>query len=106
MGYDGLFFARNDYDDRNQRLKDNTMGFVWRPSWSLGDESDIFTEILFFHYGPPPGFCFDAKCTDPPIQVLSIVYAETPLVIRTAMKSGHYAWSQLHTIIIYKIIPK
>ena len=69
MGYDALFFARNDYDDKNQRLKDNTMEFIWRASMSLGDESDIFTGIFLFHYGPPPGFCFDVKCTDPPIQV-------------------------------------
>ena len=69
MGYDALFFARNDYDDKNQRLKDNSMEFIWRSSMSLGDESDIFTGIFLFHYGPPPGFCFDVKCTDPPIQV-------------------------------------
>ena len=69
MGYDGLFFWRNDYDDRNQRLKDNLMEMVWRPSPSLGPKSDLFTGILFYGYGPPPGFCYDVKCTDPPIQV-------------------------------------
>lgn len=69
MGYDGLFFWRNDYDDRNNRLKDNLMEMVWRPSPSLGQKSDLFTGILFYGYGPPPGFCYDMKCTDPPIQV-------------------------------------
>ena len=69
MGYDGLFFARNDYDDKNQRLKDQTMEMVWRPSKSLGSSSDLFTGIFLFHYSPPPGFCFDVKCSDPPIQV-------------------------------------
>ena len=69
MGYDGLFFARNDYDDKNQRLKDNTMEMVWRPSRSLGNASDLFTGVMLFHYGPPPGMCFDIKCADPPIQV-------------------------------------
>ena len=69
MGFDGLFFARNDYDDKNQRLKDNTMEMVWRPSKSLGNASDLFTGITLFHYGPPPGFCFDLLCADPPIQV-------------------------------------
>lgn len=73
MGYDGLFFARNDYDDRNQRLKDNTMEMVWRPSASLGPVSDLFTGILFYGYGPPPGFCYDIKCKDPPIQVTGII---------------------------------
>ena len=74
MGYDGLFFARNDYDDKNQRLKDNTMEMVWRPSKSLGNASDLFTGIFLFHYGPPPGFCFDVKCSDPPIQVWALIY--------------------------------
>ena len=70
MGFDGLFFARNDYDDKNQRLKDLTIEMVWRPSKSLGNASDLFTGIFLFHYGPPPGFCFDVKCSDPPIQVI------------------------------------
>ena len=69
MGFDGLFFARNDYDDKNQRMKDQTMEMVWRPSKSLGSASDLFTGVLFYHYGPPPGFCFDLLCADPPIQV-------------------------------------
>lgn len=73
MGYDGLFFWRNDYDDRNNRLKDNLMEMVWRPSPSLGPKSDLFTGILFYGYGPPPGFCYDVKCTDPPIQVASYI---------------------------------
>lgn len=71
MGYDGLFFSRNDYDDRKQRLKDNTMEMVWRSSSSLGPSSDLFTGVLFYGYGAPPGFCYDVKCKDPPIQVLS-----------------------------------
>ena len=69
MGYDGLFFSRNDYDDRKQRLTSNTMEMVWRSSVSLGPSSDLFTGVLFYGYGAPPGFCFDVKCTDPPIQV-------------------------------------
>ena len=69
MGYDGLFFWCNDYDDRNQRLKDNTMEMVWRPSPSLGPKSDLFTGVMFYGYGPPPVFCYDLKCNDPPIQV-------------------------------------
>lgn len=69
MGYDGLFFWRNDYDDRKQRLKDNTMEMVWRSSTSLGHSSDLFTGILFYGYGAPPGFCYDLLCSDPPIQV-------------------------------------
>lgn len=69
MGFDGFFFARNDYDDRKKRLADKTMEMVWRPSKSLGSQSDLFTGILYYGYGPPPGFCFDMRCRDDPIQV-------------------------------------
>ena len=70
MGYDGLFFGRNDYADRHLRLNKTEMEMVWQPSRSLGDKVDLFTGILYYSiYGPPPGFCFDTKCTDPPIQV-------------------------------------
>ena len=69
MGYDGLFFARNDYDDRNKRLSNKTMEMVWRPSKSLGKASELFTGVLYYGYGPPPGFCFDVHCRSEPIQV-------------------------------------
>ena len=69
MGFDGFFFARIDYQDFSYRLTKKTMEMVWRGSPSLGEESDLFTGVLFNHYSHPPGFCFDAKCTDPPIQV-------------------------------------
>ena len=69
MGLDGFFFARIDYDDKNKRLGDKTMEMVWRPSASLGAESDIFTGVLYSGYGPPSGFCWDVRCSDTPIQV-------------------------------------
>ena len=61
MGYDCLFFARNDYDDKNQRLniQDNMMEMVWRPSRSLqlDNASDLFTGIMLLHYIHMP--CMD-----------------------------------------------
>ena len=69
MGFDGFFFARLDYDDWNKRLKENTAEMVWRGSPSLGAESDLFTGVLYYFYGYPPGFCYDVGCDDPPIQV-------------------------------------
>ena len=71
MGYDGFFFARIDYDDFESRKRRVAMEMVWRGSASLGSESDLFTGVLFYGYGPPPGFCFDHRChsADPPIQV-------------------------------------
>ena len=70
MGYDGFFFARNDYDDRKRRVNQTTMEMVWRPSASLAaEESELFTGVLYNGYGPPGGFCFDIHCGDDPIQV-------------------------------------
>jgi len=67
MGYDGEFFARVDYNEKNERLRNLTAEMVWSSSISLGAESDIFTGILYNHYSAPPGFCFDLLCTDEPI---------------------------------------
>ena len=69
MGFDGLFFSRVDYDDKNKRLNDKTMEMVWRPSRSLGKATDLFTGILIRGYSSPPGFCFDQRCIVPPMQV-------------------------------------
>ena len=59
MGMDGLFFGRLDYADKDKRLKDKTMEFMWEASSSLGESSWLFTGALYNGYGPPEGFCFD-----------------------------------------------
>ena len=84
MGMDGFFFARIDYDDRNTRLKDKTMEMVWQSSGSLGAAADIFTGILYYGYGPPPGFCFDVRCDSSiPIQVCVYVTPVFTLLLNT-----------------------
>uniref|UniRef100_A0A336LYZ7 Alpha-mannosidase n=1 Tax=Culicoides sonorensis TaxID=179676 RepID=A0A336LYZ7_CULSO len=67
MGYDGLFFGRLDYQDKQNRLKTKTAEMIWHGSANLGDQSDLFTGVLFNNYGPPPGFCWDILCDDEPI---------------------------------------
>lgn len=69
MGFDGFFFARIDYDDKKYRLKDKEMEMIWRGSASLGQQTQIFTGVLYNGYGPPGGFCFDQFCADQPIMV-------------------------------------
>ena len=66
MGYDGLFFARLDYADKVNRTFNKTMEMVWHTSENLED-SDLFTGVLYYHYDPPPRFCFDITCYDEPI---------------------------------------
>lgn len=31
MGFDAWFFARLDYEDREKRVADKSMNYVWRP---------------------------------------------------------------------------
>eukprot|EP01041_Mallomonas_annulata_P000682 gene682-1305_t len=67
VGFDGLFFGRIDYQDRQKRLASKDMEMVWRGSESMS-ESEVFTGAFTSgNYGPPEGFCFDAKCTDEPV---------------------------------------
>ncbi|GLT27153.1 hypothetical protein SLA2020_021770 [Shorea laevis] len=68
LGFDSLFFARIDYQDRAKRLRDKTLEVVWRGSKSLGSSSQIFTGIFPRHYDPPDGFTFEINDVSPPIQ--------------------------------------
>uniref|UniRef100_A0A2P2MM13 Alpha-mannosidase n=1 Tax=Rhizophora mucronata TaxID=61149 RepID=A0A2P2MM13_RHIMU len=68
LGFDSLFFARIDYQDRAKRLKDKTLEVVWKGSKSLGSTSQIFTGIFPRHYDPPDGFTFEINDVSPPIQ--------------------------------------
>lgn len=67
MGFDGLFFGRLDYQDKQERLKGKNMEMIWHGSANLGEAADLFTGALFNTYSPPPGFCFDVLCSDEPI---------------------------------------
>ncbi|MBA0683192.1 hypothetical protein Goari_024866, partial [Gossypium aridum] len=68
LGFDSLFFARIDYQDRAKRLKEKTLEVVWQGSKSLGYSSQIFTGIFPRHYDPPDGFTFEINDVSPPIQ--------------------------------------
>ena len=68
MSFDGFFFGRIDYADKKLRLEQQRMELVWRGSRNLGQDSDIFTGVLYNGYNPPRGFCYDQFCIDAPIQ--------------------------------------
>ena len=70
-GMDALFFGRIDYQDLDLRHKTNRSEFVWRPSPSLGADSQIFTGLTGEYggnYGPPAGFSFRHNSWDEPIE--------------------------------------
>ena len=67
MGFDAFFIGRLDYEDKQNRLDEKTMEFVWRPMFdSLGERAQIFTHSLFNNYGAPTGFDFDTLSNDDP----------------------------------------
>ncbi|XP_061576630.1 lysosomal alpha-mannosidase [Cololabis saira] len=69
MGYDGFFFGRLDYQDRDRRKKNKEQELLWRASDSLPPPlADLFTGILPNGYNPPEGFCWDQLCDDAPIR--------------------------------------
>ncbi|KAL1005722.1 hypothetical protein UPYG_G00063150 [Umbra pygmaea] len=69
MGYDGFFFGRLDYQDRDHRRAAREQEMLWRASESLTPPvADLFTGILPNGYNPPEGFCWDQLCDDPPIR--------------------------------------
>ena len=65
MGFDAWFFARLDYQDKNKRMNDKEMEFVWIPNpESLGTDVNILTHVLYHHYSAPNGFNFETDSPD------------------------------------------
>ncbi|XP_075062727.1 lysosomal alpha-mannosidase [Mixophyes fleayi] len=68
MGYEGLFFGRLDYQDKENRQETKRMEMIWRGSDDLeAPSADLFTGVLPNGYDPPRGFCWDQLCADSPI---------------------------------------
>ena len=51
MGFDGFFFGRTDYEDKQNRDANRTMELVWQGSDDLGSSADIFTHAMSIGYG-------------------------------------------------------
>ena len=62
MGFDAWIFGRIDYEDRDKRLKEKAMEWIWKPfSKSLGDQVEIFTHVMQDMYWYPDGFSYDER---------------------------------------------
>ncbi|CAA3024604.1 alpha-mannosidase At3g26720-like isoform X1 [Olea europaea subsp. europaea] len=68
LGFDSLYFARIDYQDRAKRKDEKALEVIWRGSRSLSSSCQIFTGIFPIHYDPPDGFTFEINDVSPPIQ--------------------------------------
>lgn len=66
MGFQGLYFGRIDYQDKDTREVNANMEFKWQASESLPD-AHLTGVVLANNYSPPPGFCFDEFCDDEPV---------------------------------------
>ncbi|KAL4192151.1 hypothetical protein AMTRI_Chr06g170820 [Amborella trichopoda] len=68
LGFDSLFFARIDYQDRQKRKDQKTLEVVWQGSRTLGSSAQIFTSIFPKHYDPPESFYFEVNDESPLVQ--------------------------------------
>jgi len=67
MGFEGLFFARIDYNDKDERKRSQSLQMHWEGAEEGDTDSTIFTGVFDEHYSNPKGFCWDILCTDEPI---------------------------------------
>lgn len=67
MGFEGLFFARIDYRDKEERKRNQELQMIWEGGEQGDLTSSIFTGVFDEHYSAPKGFCWDILCTDEPI---------------------------------------
>lgn len=62
MGFEAWLFARLDHADRDERLEDKSMNFLWRPfAKHFGNQKEIFTGVMRDHYCWPQGFWYDER---------------------------------------------
>ncbi|XP_031277259.1 probable alpha-mannosidase At5g13980 [Pistacia vera] len=68
VGFDSLFFARIDYQDRAKRKDEKSLEVVWRASKSLGSSAQIFAGAFPENYEPPSNFYYEVNDDSPIIQ--------------------------------------
>ncbi|KAL3716238.1 hypothetical protein ACJRO7_007923 [Eucalyptus globulus] len=68
VGFDSVFFARIDYQDRAKRKAEKTLEVVWRASNSLASSAQIFAGAFPENYGPPNNFHYEVNDDSPIVQ--------------------------------------
>lgn len=82
MGFDAFFYSRLDYQDKEKRLLEKSMEYVWRPfPQDKPYGSEIFTHAMYEHYYPPPGFCWATSTCG---------YYDEPVVKDPYLKTNNY----------------
>ncbi|KAL1347181.1 probable alpha-mannosidase At5g13980 isoform X2 [Arachis hypogaea] len=68
VGFDSLFFARIDYQDRAKRKDEKSLEVVWQASKSLGSSEQIFSGAFPKNYEPPANFYYEVNDDSPIVQ--------------------------------------
>ncbi|CAG2100054.1 unnamed protein product, partial [Medioppia subpectinata] len=104
FGFDGLFFARLDYQDRKLRAAEKRMEFIWHGSDDIGKSADIWTHAMAGDlYNPPKGFKwedddnYDAEpiIDDPESEDYNVNEIVDKFVNYIREYSGNYSTNQL-----------
>lgn len=61
VGFDSLFFARIDYQDRAKRKDEKSLEVVWQGSKSFGSSAQIFSGAFPENYEPPGNFYYEVN---------------------------------------------
>ena len=53
-GIEAMFVKEMDPEDRENRIKNQSMEFIWRPNyWNVGKKAELFTHVIYdFHVSP------------------------------------------------------
>jgi len=104
MGFDALFFARIDYQDRNKRNNDKELEWVWMPS-EMGPETNLLTHVLYNHYSSPNGMPFDVLdpgmtniVDDPESSEFNVDKFSEDLINQLIERSEHYLTDEILTL--------
>ncbi|XP_042002646.1 probable alpha-mannosidase At5g13980 [Salvia splendens] len=69
VGFDALYFARIDYQDRAKRSAEKKLEVIWQGSKSHGSSSQIFTGAFYAgNYEPPTDFYYEVNDDSPIVQ--------------------------------------
>eukprot|EP00743_Colponemidia_sp_Colp-15_P004427 GILK01004773.1.p1 GENE.GILK01004773.1~~GILK01004773.1.p1 ORF type:complete len:997 (+),score=226.35 GILK01004773.1:428-2992(+) len=90
MGFDAFIINRLDYEDKEKRLADKTMQFIWQGSNSRSSTDDIFSHALLEHYSAPHGFCFDVSCDDPVLTPANVAERARAFQLYALDHGSHY----------------
>ncbi|KAH0465233.1 hypothetical protein IEQ34_005336 [Dendrobium chrysotoxum] len=104
LGFDAVFFARIDYQDKKKRTVDKSLEVIWRGSRTFGPSSQIFAGAFPALYGPPEGFYFEVNGYDSPVQDDPHLYGynvkervndfiDAALVQANVTRTNHIMWT-------------